>query len=352
MRIGERALRGLSHAHGLGIVHHDIKPANVLITPSGEVKLCDFGLSALAALASRGELNEGVVAGTPQYISPEAINRLPVDGRSDLYSLAATLYDLVVGVPPFGRDPLTAYRGHLYQAPPNHPQLPAALGAILFKALAKKPEERFESAEAMRTELLAIMSVAKSKPGPASSKPEAPISAAPQPAARSGEEGQDEWIELEEEMVVERDASAPKAFSPTAASPPLPDEPMTKPPPLKSSQTSKGQVNQSMKSLEQLVSQESWLQAAARADGNGNVQELVGKADGESVSAAVAMCFQPLEKAAELLGFGNVTGFCLGSKKSVLYVRREGAGFTVGIGQAASNPEVSMKKFTKALAEK
>jgi serine/threonine protein kinase len=102
--------RRLEHAHSLGIVHYDIKPANILLTSKREVKLCDFGLSVLHR-ARRRAPHDNLVVGTPGYMCPEMIAKNKADHRADLYALAATLYDLSAGGPPFGQQSEQAFQG-------------------------------------------------------------------------------------------------------------------------------------------------------------------------------------------------------------------------------------------------
>lgn len=391
LRIGDRALQGLAHAHGLGIIHYDIKPANVMITPAGDIKLCDFGLSALAALAQKGEHVDLVVAGTPQYISPEAINQGHVDHRSDLYSLAATLYDLIVGTPPYGRDPEKAYRGHLLDAPPVSPLLPPALQALIHKALAKKPTDRFESADAMRTQLMAVINSPNSKDS---------VAEAPKPTPPGGENWLEIEVEVEQNNSPAAKAKAPppplvsSAARPPATVPPPPPRDATPgpkalaPPPLpsaakpaaapaaaaapsaaprttsspaapsgaKAAAPAAASTSQSkglkMKSLEQAITSNLGVQGAARADPSGNVVDVVGTVDGETLCATVAMCAAPIERATDMTGLGSVTNWFLAGKKAGYYVHREPNGFVVARGDVSKNPESVMKKIVTALDAK
>ncbi len=132
-----------------GIVHRDIKPENLLVTPAGEVKVADFGLARV--LEDDLELTQqGMALGTPLYMSPEQAAGRPVDGRSDLYSLGATVYHLLAGQPPFtGATSLAVALAHQREEPMPlaafRPELPAGLGRIVEQLLAKRPEERCES---------------------------------------------------------------------------------------------------------------------------------------------------------------------------------------------------------------
>ena len=133
----------------VGIVHRDIKPENLLVTPAGEVKVADFGLARV--LEDDLELTQqGMALGTPLYMSPEQAAGRPVDVRSDLYSLGATVYHLLAGQPPFtGATSLAVALAHQREQPMPlaafRPELPAGLGRIVEQLLAKHPEERCES---------------------------------------------------------------------------------------------------------------------------------------------------------------------------------------------------------------
>src|SRR5690348_9270151 len=155
----------LDAAHRAGLVHRDVKPANMLIDVRpgrpDHVYLSDFGLSK-GALSSGGVTRAGHVVGTPAYLAPEQGSGGKVDGRADQYSLACVAYELLTGVPPFLRDDAAAMiYAHLCEPPPpataRQPSLPPAVDSVLARAMSKNPEQRFltcqEFAESLRAAL-------------------------------------------------------------------------------------------------------------------------------------------------------------------------------------------------------
>ncbi|MBU0552805.1 protein kinase, partial [Myxococcota bacterium] len=146
VQIALDSLDALAYAHKLGVVHNDLKPGNIMITRQGGTKLCDFGLAQMSAQkTSQGS----IIAGTPPFMSPERIRGEEGTPVSDLYSLAAMLYALGHGEPPFGRDTNEALRGHLRRPFPSTSKLPKALHQIFAHAMEKQPSARFSSAEEM-----------------------------------------------------------------------------------------------------------------------------------------------------------------------------------------------------------
>jgi serine/threonine protein kinase len=151
--------RGLAAAHDAGMIHRDIKPANILL--AGQPKLADFGLSRQTAVAT--SLTEsGVVLGTPMYMSPEQCRGERADPRSDVYSLGATFYALLTGRPPFpGANAMEMMFAHCSAPIPDPraavPEVPEACAAIVKRALAKEPADRFANAKEMARALKAMM---------------------------------------------------------------------------------------------------------------------------------------------------------------------------------------------------
>ncbi|MGZ8765610.1 MAG: Stk1 family PASTA domain-containing Ser/Thr kinase [Acidimicrobiia bacterium] len=155
--IGAEVANGLSFAHKAGVVHRDVKPGNVLIETSGQVKVTDFGVAR--ADASEALTQTGSVMGTAAYFSPEQAQGLVVDGRSDVYSLGVVLYELVCGTPPFaGENPVSVAYQHVREPVPplreRSPDVPPGLEQIIMTALQKDPNRRYQSADDLRADLL------------------------------------------------------------------------------------------------------------------------------------------------------------------------------------------------------
>ncbi|HEU4761630.1 MAG TPA: serine/threonine-protein kinase [Gemmatimonadales bacterium] len=163
LRLADHLLDALEHAHGHGIIHRDVKPENVVVSPGGAV-LLDFGIArAVWASGSDRLTRSGIAVGTSTYMSPEQITALKeIDLRSDLYSLACVLFECLAGQPPFvHRNEAVVLQMHLNQPAPDlrtlQPGIPAELAAGIGRALAKAPEERWQTAAAMRDALAAVM---------------------------------------------------------------------------------------------------------------------------------------------------------------------------------------------------
>src|SRR3954469_25745988 len=145
----EQILRALGYAHRRGIVHRDVKPQNVIVDAEGVAKVADFGI----ARAANSEMTQaGTMVGTVQYLSPEQAQGLPVDRRSDLYSVGVVLYELLTGHVPFeGEAPVSIALKHVNERPAPvgqlRPGIPPALDAVVLRALEKDPALRFQSAE-------------------------------------------------------------------------------------------------------------------------------------------------------------------------------------------------------------
>jgi eukaryotic-like serine/threonine-protein kinase len=157
-RIGAGVAAALAFAHRHGVVHRDVKPGNILMTPDGDVKVTDFGI-ARAVNTEESLTQTGAVMGTAAYFSPEQAEGKGVDARSDIYSLGVVLYEMAVGRPPFtGDSPVAVASKHVRDHPvlPRvaNPAVPAAFEAVVMKALSKNPADRYASAEELRADLL------------------------------------------------------------------------------------------------------------------------------------------------------------------------------------------------------
>ncbi len=152
----------LAHAHQRGLIHRDVKPKNILLTPAGVAKLTDLGLARATDDKEAAESEAGKAYGTPYYIAPEQVRGdVDIDHRADIYSLGATMYHLLTGRPPFeGETPAAVMHKHLKQPliPPDHlnTALSAGVGEIIEVAMAKKREDRYASMELMLEDLRAV----------------------------------------------------------------------------------------------------------------------------------------------------------------------------------------------------
>ena len=156
LQITAEICHALEQAHAAGIVHRDIKPANVMLTPTGQVKVMDFGIAR--ALTSSTMTQTAAVIGTAYYLSPEQARGEHVDARSDIYSTGCLLYELLTGTPPFTGDSAVAVAyQHVREEPipPSsvEPDVPADVDAIVLVAMAKNPANRYPSAAEMRADL-------------------------------------------------------------------------------------------------------------------------------------------------------------------------------------------------------
>jgi serine/threonine-protein kinase len=156
-------LRALDYSHRGGIVHRDIKPANVMITRAGDVKVMDFGIARAMADSAATMTQTAQVIGTAQYLSPEQARGERVDARSDIYSTGCVLYELLTGQPPFtGDSPVAIAYQHVREdpIPPSQidREIPQWADAIVLKAMAKDPAQRYQSAGEMRADIQRAMS--------------------------------------------------------------------------------------------------------------------------------------------------------------------------------------------------
>ncbi|MBL8969251.1 MAG: AAA family ATPase, partial [Myxococcales bacterium] len=159
VEVAIRLAEVIGEVHRRGVIHRDIKPRNVLVDPAGAVQLIDFGIATRVARELPALRGPTVLEGTLAYIAPEQTGRMnrPVDHRSDLYALGATLYELLVGHRPFAGDPLELVHAHIARVPVPpaivDPAIPAALSDIVVKLLAKAAEDRYRSALGLAADL-------------------------------------------------------------------------------------------------------------------------------------------------------------------------------------------------------
>jgi serine/threonine protein kinase len=154
VRLAREICKGLDYAHAHGIVHRDVKPANIMITRSGRVKIMDFGI----AKAGGSMTGTGQVLGTPNYMSPEQVKGKSLDGRSDIFSLGVILYEMLTGEKPFAGQNVTTIIYKIVNENPIPPReldatVPAPLSASAVKALAKSPDDRYQSCAELARDL-------------------------------------------------------------------------------------------------------------------------------------------------------------------------------------------------------
>lgn len=155
------ACQALNFSHQNGIIHRDVKPANIMISSTNAVKVMDFGIARAIADSGNSVTQTAAVIGTAQYLSPEQARGDAVDARSDVYSLGCVLYEILTGEPPFtGDSPVAVAYQHVREDPippsERHEGISADLDAVVLKALAKNPENRYQTAAEMRADLVRV----------------------------------------------------------------------------------------------------------------------------------------------------------------------------------------------------
>jgi len=199
----------LDFSHRNGIVHRDVKPGNVMITPQGTVKVMDFGIARAVSDSAATMTSTAAVIGTAQYLSPEQARGESVDARSDVYSMGCLLYELVTGAPPFSGDsPVAVAYQHVREDPrlPSsiNPEVPPELDAILLKAMSKNPANRYQSAAEMRNDLLRALAGQRVEATPVMGDAEKTTILAAAPAGYGGGYGQDDGWDDEDEAARRR----------------------------------------------------------------------------------------------------------------------------------------------------
>ncbi|MGU3436319.1 Stk1 family PASTA domain-containing Ser/Thr kinase [Actinomycetes bacterium M1A6_2h] len=204
----------LDFSHRNGIVHRDVKPANVMINRAGAVKVMDFGIARAIADSSSPMTQTAAVIGTAQYLSPEQARGEQVDARSDVYSLGCVLFEILTGEPPFtGDSPVAVAYQHVREDPPLpstvNPGVPRELDSVILKAMSKNPANRYQSAADMRSDIVKVLSggrpsapmvmndedrttILGSVDAPRSRHSAVDATAAPRVAARHGRDDDDE----------------------------------------------------------------------------------------------------------------------------------------------------------------
>jgi beta-lactam-binding protein with PASTA domain/predicted Ser/Thr protein kinase len=192
----------LDFSHRNGIVHRDVKPGNVMITPEGAVKVMDFGIARAVSDSAATMTSTAAVIGTAQYLSPEQARGEGVDARSDVYSVGCMLFELVTGAPPFtGDSPVAVAYQHVREDPrlPSsiNPRVPPELDAIVLKSMSKNPANRYQSAAEMRNDLLRALAGQRVEATPVMGDAEKTTILAATPGGY-GYDDRDEWDDDED----------------------------------------------------------------------------------------------------------------------------------------------------------
>lgn len=159
LSIAKQIAEGLAAAHKLDIVHRDLKPQNIMLDRNGQVRIMDFGISR--SLRAKGMTADGMMIGTPEYISPEQAEGKKIDARTDIYAFGAILFEMVTGQVPFDGDTtLSIILKHKTEPPPDpkklNPGLPKELGHLILKCLEKNRDRRYASAQALLADLVRV----------------------------------------------------------------------------------------------------------------------------------------------------------------------------------------------------
>ncbi len=190
VRIARQLALGIGHAHGAGVIHRDLKPSNVLLREDGEPVIADFGLAKNLTISTSGPTEPGQLLGTPAYMSPEQVEASgggSIDPRTDIYAIGICIYEMIAGRPPIeGATPVDIIAAKLARDAPSLaaavPDVPSKIDAIVTRCLARDPNDRYPSANALAEELAAWLAERETT---AISAPPAPVIEADRAAARS-----------------------------------------------------------------------------------------------------------------------------------------------------------------------
>jgi serine/threonine protein kinase len=225
VHIAAQVADGLAFAHEQGIVHRDIKPANIMVQKNGLVKITDFGI---AQMSSGTRTMAGVVLGSPKYMAPEQVVGQQVDGRTDVFALGVVIYEMLTSKTPFSGDNISAIMYQVLNDTPAEPStinknVPASLNYIVMKALAKRPEDRYQSAKEMARDLrkyktMAVQGEGQMAPGSAPtmdrrSKPRAGIGDATQILSRFASESTEKDQTSQDKISAGKGVDAAKTLS-------------------------------------------------------------------------------------------------------------------------------------------
>src|SRR5262245_10605674 len=191
---GAQVAEGLAYAHSRGIVHRDVKPANIMVVPGGPAKIMDFGIARMRQ--SDVKTQTGMLLGSPKYMAPEQLLGGAVDHRADIFALGVVIYEMVVGAAPFSGDDITQIMYQIVNAAPPapsavHARLPPMLDLVLARALAKNPDSRYQDARELAADLRAcgaqLAAAAPSRVADEDSTQTLPIGAVPLPRRNDDE---------------------------------------------------------------------------------------------------------------------------------------------------------------------